>query len=67
MANYTHKREHRYLSKVYKCPANLKAVRVPPECLAFIAHEMERKEIKTFSDFIRSLVYAEMERQQWQD
>lgn len=67
MANYTHRRDHRYLSRVYKCPSTAKAVRVPAECMAFIEAEMQRRGSKNFSDFIRSLVYAEMERQQWHD
>lgn len=61
MANYSHNRPHLYVSKTYKCPATMKGVRVPPECLEHIAKEMRSGGFKTFSEYIRSLIYRDME------
>lgn len=66
MPNYTRNRDYRYISVEYKCPAYLKAVRLPPEQLAFIARDMQTRQISKFSAYIRALISEEMERKQWQ-
>lgn len=58
MANHTHYRPHRYISTTYKCPATQKAVRLPPEQLIFIAIDMKRRGIRTFSEYIRTIIGA---------
>lgn len=60
--NRTRTRPHLYISKTYKCPASVKAVRLPPECLDFIAQDIGTL---SFSAYIRALIYAEMERKKW--
>ena len=65
MPNYTRHRDYRYVSAEYKCPAYLKAVRLPPEQLAFIAHDMQTRQICKFSAYIRALISEEMECKQW--
>lgn len=66
MPNYTRHRDYRYVSIEYKCPAYLKAVRLPPEQLAFIAVDMKTRGIDKFSAYIRALISEEMERKSWQ-
>lgn len=61
MSNYSHERPHLYISKAYKCPATVKGVRVPPECFEHIAKAMAERGFKTFSEYIRFLIYRDME------